>query len=207
MRNVTFLYWTQPFTTSVIVMPEESILYVDPVTAILQALRDLDEIEAVALLDTIISRNAHYRDLNLADLEAAICGPTRFKGKALGKKALKHCREGTDSLMESRWRMNMVKSHLPCPEVNYRIQHPVTQELWFADLAYPELKIAIEYQGQEFHTTKEALIRDSRKISALQGLNWNVITVTAEDMMNDSAWQRFVDTLQAVIASKKAQLR
>jgi very-short-patch-repair endonuclease len=95
-----------------------------------------------------------------------------------------------------------LKSRFPQPFVNFKVHHPHTRENWLVDLAYPQLKIAIEYQGAEFHTSKESLCKDSRKISALQGLGWSVIPVTSDDVFIQEHWDRFVDTLRAVISSK-----
>ncbi|MFT8704227.1 hypothetical protein [Bifidobacterium aquikefiricola] len=178
---------------------------VDPVTACLQSLRDISKEEGVVLFDSLLAREAKHKDATKQDLECLVNTNQRFVGKASARWALEHCREGTDSPMESRLRIQLIQHHFPCPQANYMIQHPHTGEIWFADLAYPELKIAIEYQGVKFHTSKESLKRDSRKSSALQGMKWNVIPVTAEDILDPTCWNRFIDTLESVMVAQSAR--
>ena len=101
--------------------------------------------------------------------------------------------------METRLRIGMVLSGLPCPEVNYRVMHRDTGETWFLDLAYPRLRIAFEYQGEQYHATREGLRRDSRKLTALQGLGWRMITVTADMVYLGQTWNLLLDTIHDVI--------
>ncbi len=41
-----------------------------------------------------------------------------------------------------------------------------------ADFAYPDLKIAIEYDSYAHHVGKEALVRDSARRNAVVALGW-----------------------------------
>ncbi|MFT8639280.1 hypothetical protein [Bifidobacterium sp.] len=202
LKDVSFIYWTIPFQTTFHEIDYCPFQIVDPITASLQSLRFVNDIEAVVLFDHLLSRDAHSRATTRAELERILYGTKRFKGKERGKWALNHAVEGTDSPMESRLRIKLWKSRFPKAAVNFKIQHPVTNETWFADLAYPKLKIAVEYQGTDFHISKDKLSKDSRKISALQGLGWNVIPLTSEYLLTEQGWQRFSDTLRSVIASR-----
>ncbi|MFT8356111.1 MAG: hypothetical protein ABF780_04795 [Bifidobacterium aquikefiri] len=204
-RDIRAIYWSLPFFTSTITCGDISMNIVDPVTACLQSLRDISKEEAVVLFDSLLARGANRKEVSKQDLECLINTNQRFVGKASARWALERCREGTDSPMESRLRIKLIQHHFPCPQVNYMIQHPQTGEIWLADLAYPELKIAIEYQGVRFHTSKESLKRDSRKSSALQGMKWNLIPVTSEDILDQTCWNRFTDTLESVIVAQSAR--
>jgi very-short-patch-repair endonuclease len=204
IMGVQFINWPIAYQVSNHEINSQMVEIVDPTTAALQALRSLGHVEAVVLFDALLSRNSLHRQVIRAELERLLYASERFKGKTVGKWALDRCVEGTDSPMESRLRVKLQQSRFPRPVVNYKIHHPHTGENWFADLAFPKLKIAIEYQGAEFHTSKESLSKDSRKISALQGLNWNVIPVTSNEIFIPAHWDRFVDTLRAIISSKSA---
>ena len=50
--------------------------------------------------------------------------------------------------------------------------------------AYPELKIAIEYDSYAHHMGKEALVRDGARRNAVIALGWLPITATANDLQN-----------------------
>ena len=50
------------------------------------------------------------------------------------------------------------------------------------DAAYPDARIAIEYESYEHHVGRGALVRDSVRRNRLLRAGWTVITVTAEDI-------------------------
>jgi len=68
------------------------------------------------------------------------------------------------------------------------------------DLAYPELRIAIEYQG-EYHFSPEQVIDDMERIRELRLRGWIVILVTRRDIRNPVA---FLAELRAALASRGA---
>lgn len=203
LRGARFICWTQPHTTYPMHYGEHILEIIDPVTASLQMLRFIPKEEAVVLFDALLRRDAPHRLQTHNDLHEQLNTTRKFPGKVKGQWALRHTQEGTDSAMESRLRLKLIAARFPCPDVNHKIVHPMTGEIWFADLAYPELRIAIEYQGQAFHSTRESLVRDSRKMAALQGLAWNVVPVTNDELISASAWQRFTETLRALIRARK----
>ena len=50
------------------------------------------------------------------------------------------------------------------------------------DFAYPDLKIAIEYESYRHHVGKAALVRDTARRNAVVALGWAPIAATAEDL-------------------------
>ncbi len=50
------------------------------------------------------------------------------------------------------------------------------------DLAFPQWRVAIEYESFEWHLGATALLRDSQRRNALIGSRWTVLTATAEDV-------------------------
>ncbi len=52
------------------------------------------------------------------------------------------------------------------------------------DLAYIDLKIAIEYDSYAHHVGNEALVRDSARRNAVVARGWLPITATANDLRN-----------------------
>jgi very-short-patch-repair endonuclease len=52
------------------------------------------------------------------------------------------------------------------------------------DFAYPDLKIAIEYDSYEHHTGKAALDRDGARRNAVVAAGWLPVTATAADIRN-----------------------
>jgi very-short-patch-repair endonuclease len=69
------------------------------------------------------------------------------------------------------------------------------------DLAYEHLRIAIEYDGVEFHTSEEDQAADRRRREALRRAGWIVIVVTKADFTG-AGLERWLSELRAAIAER-----
>lgn len=82
---------------------------------------------------------------------------------------------------ETRLRLVLVRSGLPRPVA----QHPVIGDdrriLWL-DLAYPEHRLGIEYDGGDHFATPDAARADARRHTRLVTAGWRVLRYTADDM-------------------------
>lgn len=67
------------------------------------------------------------------------------------------------------------------PQLQYRILVDGF-ERFRLDLAYPDLLVCIEYDGQEFHDSAQARERDATRRKWLRDRGWIVIVVRKEDM-------------------------
>lgn len=86
-----------------------------------------------------------------------------------------------ESPMESEARLVMIDGGLPTPV----LQHEVVDtdgRTWRLDFAWPEYRVAAEYDGVAWHSGPEAFFQDRRRTSALQGLGWVAIPIVAEDV-------------------------
>ena len=107
------------------------------------------------------------------------CGNFPHKNQCL--RVLPMMAENTDSPPEARLHWLLVSQGIAQPEPNLRVQSE-TGQYWFIDLAVPNAKIAIEYQGN-YHRSYEQLCRDATKMNELQRMGWLVIQVTWQDML------------------------
>jgi G:T-mismatch repair DNA endonuclease (very short patch repair protein) len=73
------------------------------------------------------------------------------------------------------------------------------------DLALPDLKVAIEYDGA-WHGDAPQLTRDRRRMNALASAGWKVLFVTAADMRDPVALVRKVRAFLAATTSGKLSL-
>jgi hypothetical protein len=91
-----------------------------------------------------------------------------------------------ESPMESELRLIVLDAGLPTPT----LQHEVVDgngELRRLDLAWPEYRVAAEYDGEPWHSGVEALRRDRRRHVALQDIDWVAIPVLFDDVRYRSA--------------------
>lgn len=106
-----------------------------------------------------------------------------FRGYNKCRRALLLARAGTDSSMETRTRLVLLKYGLNCPQVNYPIFVGNNTRPIYLDLAYPEFKICIEYEGS--HHAGQWL-NDARRRQMIEDAGWKYIQVTKLDIGNEA---------------------
>src|SRR5262245_39625693 len=102
-----------------------------------------------------------------------------------------------ESPMESEARLVMIDGGLPIPELQYEVVDG-NRERRRVDFAWPERRVAVEYDGVDWHSDPEAMKRDRRRRAALEDVGWVVISIVFEDVRY-RAWE--------VVARIDAQLR
>ncbi|CDJ99040.1 conserved hypothetical protein [Microbacterium sp. C448] len=110
-------------------------------------------------------------------LEQAVRAGRRVGGPAL-RAALPLLRTGAASRPESWTRLTICDAGLPEPVLDYDAYDKNGLFIGCVDLAYPELKIAIEYEGDHHRTDVATWNRDLAKHDALQAAGWRVIRVS-----------------------------
>ena len=86
-----------------------------------------------------------------------------------------------ESPMESEARLAMIDGGLPLPTLQYELIDG-NGELRRVDFAWPEERVAVEYDGMDWHSDPEAMRRDRRRQMALQDVGWVVIPIVFEDV-------------------------
>ncbi|MGM1029028.1 MAG: DUF559 domain-containing protein [Actinomycetota bacterium] len=180
-----------------------------PASAVMSMARDTAADDLVVLIDALITPSKHYPGLRLPRLpfttaEELAAFVERCRGthgaSAFGR-ALERARPGAESPQETRSRLAIVDAGLPEPVVQF--------EVWVdgvlsavIDLAYPEWRIAIEYEGEHHLTDPAQWARDIRRQELLESLGWIVIRVTKADLRNGGA--ALVDRVRRAIARRTA---
>jgi hypothetical protein len=96
-----------------------------------------------------------------------------------------------ESMPESWTRMTIIDEQLPVPAPQVWVFVPGYGYVRL-DLAYEELKIAVEYDGEEFHTSDEDKDADDARRAALRDAGWIVIVVRKDGFSGTGrdAWIR-----------------
>ncbi|WP_345603124.1 DUF559 domain-containing protein [Pseudonocardia adelaidensis] len=105
--------------------------------------------------------------------------------------------ERADSPAESWIRLLVVENGLPVPEVNWPIADATGREIYRLDLAWPQLRIALEYDGIAAHAGREE--HDALRRADLTRRGWIVVVVTKEDLRS---FTRVVVALRAAFATR-----
>jgi hypothetical protein len=102
--------------------------------------------------------------------------------------------------------LDVIERHgLPAPVPQFEVHDSNGRFLARVDAAYPEARVAIEYQSYQEHTGPEPLVRDSLRRKALQAIEWESVEVTAPELRDGG--HLFCAALRAklktVLASEK----
>jgi hypothetical protein len=80
-----------------------------------------------------------------------------------------------------RWFIIQAEMARPTPQVWVTIEGREIR----LDLAYPRARIAVEYDGEEFHTAPQQRVHDGERRAALRRAGWIVIVVTRAGLTLD----------------------
>ena len=105
---------------------------------------------------------------------------------AVARRAAELVRAGVDSPPESRLRMLIVLAGLPEPTVNHVIRDPDTGA-WLRrfELAYEELRVAIEYEGRQHRDDDEIWAADIDRREELDRRAWRVVQVISSGLFDN----------------------
>jgi very-short-patch-repair endonuclease len=110
-------------------------------------------------------------------------GPGRRGSAAL--RALLEARQlgRTDSRWEARTAQVLVAAGFPTPVRQHSIRAN-GKEIARPDLAYPDARVVLEYDSDEWHSGTTRRHRDAARRNRLRALGWTVIEVTAAQLRN-----------------------
>ncbi|RMI12579.1 DUF559 domain-containing protein [Cellulomonas triticagri] len=164
----------------------------------LGALLPLDDLVVVGDLLTR-RRNPPY---TLAGLRDAVAARGRGRGIRTLRDALGLVRPRTDSPMETRLRLLIVRAGLPEPAVNALVRARDGEVVAMPDLSYARERVAVEYDGDVHRTDRRTWRRDIARRQALEHLGWRVVTCTADDVLASPA--RATTWIRAALARPTA---
>ena len=148
-----------------------------PAWTAIEVARQLRPPRALATLDAAL----HSRWCTPADLAAAAEAQRGRRG-IVGVRNLLPIADGlAESAMESEARLVMLQHGLPRPELQHLI-HGRDGECWRVDFAWPEARVAAEYESVQWHAGREAMTNDKMRFAGVQDLGWIVIPIVVADV-------------------------
>jgi hypothetical protein len=143
----------------------------------IEVARGLRRPRALATLDAALRSGMCSRD----ELHQELRRQSGRRGIVTARELLELASEKAESPMESETRLVMIDGGLPPPVLQHQIVDP-RGRTWRLDFAWPDLRVAAEYDGVDWHSGPEAFFRDRRRAAALQDLGWVVVAIVAEDV-------------------------
>ena len=133
--------------------------------------------QLLTLMDLVIAGDAlvaqqRIQPHQLVDSPGYGAGPAR--------EAAVLVRERVESPMETRVRLLVRWEGFPEPEVNLAIGKGAGS--YRLDLCWPELRLAVEYDGQQHRTDMDQWDSDIQRRESLQRSGWTIVTLVARDV-------------------------
>ncbi|MGO1466148.1 MAG: hypothetical protein ACTHY8_09340 [Microbacterium gubbeenense] len=109
---------------------------------------------------------------------------TKWRGAPLLRRALARARTSSSSRPETLVRLMAVDGGLPEPVLDYDILDENGNFLACADLAYPDLLFAIEYDGA-VHRDKDRFVHDIDRTTRIHEAGWTDLHLSAPHVFID----------------------
>lgn len=152
-----------------------------PVTSPLRMLLDvsgrLSVTEAVVIADMAL----HAKLIHPEALRRSIQGYEGVWGVKRLRRVALHVEPASESPMETRLRMLLILARLPKPHAQAPIHDRSGRFLGRPDLYYPDVRLAIEYDGR---THRSTLVEDNRRQNRLVHAGIRLLRFTSGDIYN-----------------------
>lgn len=144
--------------------------------------RTLKRPRVLATLDAAVRSGSCSR----IEIDSALRGQPGRRGVVKVRELLPHVDGRAESPMESEMRLVFIDWGLPMPDLQYEIvdRHG---KLWRVDFAWPEYRVAAEYDSVDWHANPEAFKHDRMKMARLQECGWVSIPAAIDDVRKQPA--------------------
>lgn len=153
-----------------------------PAWTAVEIARELQRPRALATLDAALRSGW----CTLDELERAVLDQRGRRGIAAVRGLLGHADARAESAMESEARLVMIDHGLPLPVLQHEIRGR-NGERWRVDFAWPERRVAAEYESIDWHAGRDEMLRDKTRWGMIQELGWTLIPIVVHDVRREPA--------------------
>jgi hypothetical protein len=157
-------------------------------------------VEAVVALDAMLQKGLVDKD-ELLEYAARHPG---WRGVLRVSTVVDLSDARSESPMESRTRVLIIDDGLPRPDLQYVVRDENGIFVARLDLAYPVLRIGMDYDGR-VHNEDKVRVRDSRRRNRLLAVGWTPLTFCADDYYRGGGHGLLLQVREAVTAARRAQ--
>ena len=128
---------------------------------------------------------AHSGLLHPRDVDQRLDSIVGQRFTARARELVQLCEPATESAGESWLRLRLIDGGLPRPTVQVSLRSPDGKERYRLDTGFVELKVAAEYDGEEFHcrTPNQARADESRRREILAAFGWTSVGFTSANVL------------------------
>ncbi|OZG69595.1 hypothetical protein [Bifidobacterium eulemuris] len=194
--NLSFVTWPWPLDTTTV---ERKFTCTSPACtwAMMSTIITLEEL--IVLGDAMMRRDRRLRRASISDFISYLdsvdewleqpenAGRRGFRGMRNCRRALRLMREGSDSSQESRSSIALMRYGFDHPEFNHPIRNPKNGKTLFIDMAYPEFRVALEYEGAHH---AEQWLADVTRQQLIEDEGWDYSQITKLNLGDDEAEEK-----------------
>ncbi|NEG55788.1 hypothetical protein [Bifidobacterium platyrrhinorum] len=152
--------------------------------------------DLAAIGAALLSRDRRRKVATLDELRGYVAASPRFAGRKNCLAALPYIVENTDSPPETALFRLLCDAGLGRPVPNHRVN--LTNGYVLLDMAYPDCRVAFEYQGYH-HADPGVMMADASRIGRLQANGWTIVYVTANDFRTSESKREFMDRARTIV--------
>jgi very-short-patch-repair endonuclease len=162
-------------------LDDEDIVVVDglrltsPTRTAFDCLRWLRYPEGVVVADSL----SHLGLVTVDDLRIYFSSKKRLRNLRIGERMVDLIEPLTESPMETRMRIALIDGGLPRPQPQHEVHRVSGGFVGRLDLAYPEAKLGVEYDGADHWKQRR---EDDRRRAAIRACGWEVLVYSADDV-------------------------
>jgi hypothetical protein len=153
-----------------------------PAWTAVEIAREVRRPRALATLDAAL----RSRCCTQGELQRAVLEQRGRRGIVGVRGLLPYADPRAESAMESEARLVMIDHALPLPVLQHEIRGRNGQ-LWRVDFAWPDARVAAEYDSIDWHAGRDAMLRDKLRWARIQELGWTLIPIVVHDVRGDPA--------------------
>jgi hypothetical protein len=141
--------------------------------------------QALAVLDAFM----RHHGLTVQEMRRELVRYFRRRGVVQARELVSLADPRSESPGESWVRMDVIDHRLPTPEPQWWVTEN-GRPVYRLDLAWPKNRVAVEYDGREYHEDDLHREHDEERRAWLRGRGWTVVVVTKEDFTAEAveAW-------------------
>jgi len=137
--------------------------------------------QALAILDAFM----RHHGLTVAEMRRELVRYFRRRGVVQARELVSLADPRSESPGESWVRMDVIDHRLPAPEPQWWVTDD-GRPVYRLDLAWPKSRIAVEYDGREYHEDDVRRKHDEERRAWLRRRGWTVVVVTKDDFSTEA---------------------
>ncbi len=131
--------------------------------------------DAVAHLDAL----GRATRLKTATVEELASRHPHTRGPRQLTEVLDLVDEGAESPRETALRLMLIRDGYPRPQTQIRVLSPDGRRRYYLDMGWPELMLAVEYDGDHHRTSRTRFAYEIERAEDIRSVGWLVIQVAA----------------------------